>query len=234
MLFRAVFFDVDGTLIGLRPDPEVFYQQVCEETGLECRPDALARAREVALSFFHGHGLSYLGDEPGMWREANRQVFLFLGAGERAGEYADRFQQLFRANTSDYAYPDVFPTLDALQSRGYILGALTGRLHSSEGILQKLGIRRYLSFYLHAGELGVLKPDPRLYQEALARAGVTADQAVLVGDHPSDVEGARSVGITPLVIARRRRLPLDGLVQFDDLRQLIEWLEPANGGKGQG
>lgn len=221
LAYRGIFFDVDGTLIGLRPEAEAIYRQVCQEYGLDYA--GLTEARATALAFLQRHGLAYLDDEPAMWRAAHREVFLHLGAGEQAEACAARVQELFRAQSEYFLYPDVRPALEALQERGYLLGALTGRLHSSEHLLVELGIRPYFVFYLYAGALGVLKPDPRFYQEALRRAGLPAAAVLLVGDQPSDAQGAISVGMTPLLIARRKEHLEEG--EIGDLRELPAWLE---------
>jgi len=46
-----------------------------------------------------------------------------------------------------------------------------------------------------SSEIGVTKPDPRIYHIALERFGVTPDEAVFVDDFLHNVEGARSVGM---------------------------------------
>lgn len=46
-----------------------------------------------------------------------------------------------------------------------------------------------------SGELGVRKPDPRIYTYTLARLGVLAGEAVFVDDFLENVEGARAVGL---------------------------------------
>jgi putative hydrolase of the HAD superfamily len=224
MPYRGVLFDVDGTLIGLRPEPEAFYLQVCQEYGLACSAEKMARSRAVALGFVNQHGLDYGDDEREMWRAANREVFLHLGAGEKAAECAARFQVLFSRGTEQFLFPDVMPTLAGLHARGYLLGALTGRLYSNEALLVQLGVRPYLAFYLYAGELGVLKPDPRMYREALARARLPAELVVLVGDQPADVDGARSVGITPVLLARQQAAAPGDVARVTDLRELLLWL----------
>jgi HAD superfamily hydrolase (TIGR01549 family) len=227
LTFQGVFFDIDGTLVGLRPPPEVFYRRVCQDFGLDCSEEQLAQARRVAVNFVCKHGLDYLDDELGMWRAANRQVYLHLGAGKRAGDCAARFQEMFYREMEEYLFPDVLPTLDGLRARGYPLGVLTGRLHSSEALLRRLGVRSYFSFYLYAGELEVLKPDPRMYTSALERAGLDASAVVLVGDNVSDVAGAQSVGITPIVIAREGRRQAEDVLHLPNLRDLLPWLDRA-------
>ncbi len=225
--YRGVFFDIDGTLLGVRPEPEVFYEQVCQEVGVDCT-ERLTQARSIALDFFHQHGLAYLHDERKMWWEANRRVFSFLGLGDRAADCATRFQALFYRSSEQFLYPDVKPALEGLRERGYLMGALTGRLHSSENVLRALEVRPFFAFYLYAGELGVLKPDPRLYQTALQRAGLPPASIVLVGDHPSDVQGARSVGLTPVLIARGQRAHHGDVKQVSDLQELLPWLDAAS------
>lgn len=44
-------------------------------------------------------------------------------------------------------------------------------------------------------EVGAMKPDPRIYQEALRRSGLPAEACVFVDDRSANVEGAARVGI---------------------------------------
>jgi putative hydrolase of the HAD superfamily len=44
-------------------------------------------------------------------------------------------------------------------------------------------------------QVGVMKPDPRIYQEALRRSGLPPEACVFVDDRPANVEGAARVGI---------------------------------------
>ena len=54
---------------------------------------------------------------------------------------------------------------------------------------------------IDSGEVGVVKPDPRIFTIALDALGIRPDQAWYVGDMPAiDVTGARAAGIRPLVI----------------------------------
>ena len=46
-----------------------------------------------------------------------------------------------------------------------------------------------------SAEVGVAKPDPRIYQIALERLAVAPQQAVFVDDFPANIAGARAVGM---------------------------------------
>lgn len=53
-----------------------------------------------------------------------------------------------------------------------------------------------------SGEVGIQKPDPRIFHLALHEARLTADDVVYVGDTRDDVGGARAAGIIPILIQR--------------------------------
>ena len=62
--------------------------------------------------------------------------------------------------------------------------------------VRRLGLADYFQFALCAEELGVGKPDPHPFQEALKRGGVRPEEGVHIGDHPSDdIAGARRAGM---------------------------------------
>jgi 2-haloacid dehalogenase len=44
-------------------------------------------------------------------------------------------------------------------------------------------------------EVGLLKPDPRIYEQALQRFGLRAERAVFIDDIPTNVDGARAAGL---------------------------------------
>jgi putative hydrolase of the HAD superfamily len=73
-------------------------------------------------------------------------------------------------------------------------------------------------------EIGVEKPDPRIFQAALHAAGVPVKQAVHVGDSDTaDVRGAEAVGMTAVLLNRGEG---EG-VGVRDLRDLWTKLDAA-------
>jgi putative hydrolase of the HAD superfamily len=76
---------------------------------------------------------------------------------------------------------------------------------NSEGMLEplfaKLGILRHFDAVLDSGKLGVEKPDPRIFEAALARFGVPASRSLHLGDtYATDVLGARAAGLRTALI----------------------------------
>jgi putative hydrolase of the HAD superfamily len=89
--------------------------------------------------------------------------------------------------------------LKALKQRGLVLGLISNIIIGGAGA----GLESCLDFVVTSKEVGANKPEPPIFLAALERAGVSAPEAVYVGDqYQTDVLGARGVGIRPVLIDR--------------------------------
>jgi FMN phosphatase YigB (HAD superfamily) len=81
---------------------------------------------------------------------------------------------------------------------------------------------------LSAADAGVLKPHPGIFQLALDRLGVAANEAVFVGDNPiADIAGAQSVGMHAVFRITSPLPPmLSGLIVPDAAINSLEELPP--------
>ncbi|HEY2492668.1 MAG TPA: HAD family hydrolase [Paenibacillus sp.] len=88
--------------------------------------------------------------------------------------------------------------------RGYAMGIITnGRQHIQQGKINKLQLIEHFHTVVISENTGIQKPAPEIYQMALDQLGVTADQAVFVGDHPrNDIWGPDQVGIRGIWLRR--------------------------------
>jgi HAD superfamily hydrolase (TIGR01549 family) len=69
-------------------------------------------------------------------------------------------------------------------------------------ILSEAGLDHCFETIVISGEVGIKKPDPKIFQIALETTGLRADEVVYVGDTQEDVDGAIAAGIRPILIAR--------------------------------
>ena len=88
-------------------------------------------------------------------------------------------------------------TVKELKRRGYILGMITNGVSTLQNMkLDTAGIRGLFDVCVVSGDIGIYKPEPGIFEEALRLAGVDAGEAVYIGDHPvNDVEGALGAGM---------------------------------------
>lgn len=113
-------------------------------------------------------------------------------AQEQANELADQaFEVFLHARHQLQIFPDVAPTLEILGNH-YALGVVT----NGNADVRRLGLADYFKFALCAEDIGIAKPDARLFHEALQRGGATPGTAVHIGDHPGDdIAGAQQAGL---------------------------------------
>jgi putative hydrolase of the HAD superfamily len=87
-------------------------------------------------------------------------------------------------------------TLAALRAEGYRLGVVSNFYGNVAALCDEAGLGPLLDVVLDSAVVGLRKPDPRLYTEALTRLGVAAADAAMVGDSfDRDVRPARSLGM---------------------------------------
>ena len=196
---HAVIFDLDNTLwdvgpVILRAEHAMAafladrYPRVLELHSLESMRDVRAR---MAL------------EHPAMRHDFTWLRTQALLAHAREAGYPDAmaeeaFEVFFRARNEVVLYDDVRPAFEWLAGR-YRLFAIS----NGNADLGAIGLDHYFERSLAARDAGMLKPDPRIFTMLLEAAGVTAWQALHVGDDPeADVEGARRAGIRPVWVNR--------------------------------
>jgi putative hydrolase of the HAD superfamily len=131
------------------------------------------------------------------------------------GGFAERGVQLWE---------DSLPVVRELRSRGVRTALISNCSHSTRPIVDRLGLEDEFDATLLSFEIGLHKPDPRIYREALRRLGdVAPGRAVFVDDQTEYCDGAAALGIETYLIVRDGEAPpdLDGHRVISDLRSLL-------------
>jgi len=177
MTFRAVLFDLDGTLIDSVPLIVASMQHAF--AGRERAP---TEKEWVALI---GTPLEAMIRR---WGEDEADVALLR---ERYKEH-----QWAHHDSMVRAFPGVPEVLDALASRGVRMAVVTSKLESSaRRSLEFLGLVRYFEAVVGLESTVRHKPDPEPVRHALDRLEAVADGAAFVGDSPHDVVAGNAAGV---------------------------------------
>ncbi len=108
------------------------------------------------------------------------------------------------AHHYDYTFGNhnvVFPNspilLKKLKEEGYITGVITnGPAYLQNHKMQQSGLMEWIDMLLVSGDIGIHKPDPRIYEIAAEKLGLKPEECVYVGDHPiNDIQGALGAGM---------------------------------------
>lgn len=136
------------------------------------------------------HDLSFLRMESirALAREAGYAETVATGA----------FEVFYAARNRVEPFADVRPALDRLRRRFRLLSLTNGNAD-----LEVIGLAAFFEHSIGAREAGAAKPDRRIFEVMVARAGLAAREVVYVGDDPhADVEGARQAGLPAIWIDR--------------------------------
>ena len=208
-MIKAVFFDLYGTLAGFNPSRYEIQSAACGEFGIEVTPEGVLKG--YALADAHMADQNAVKPLRALDAEGRRAFFseyerLVLGGSgvevtlDRAWEIWQRVRQLPYELTR---FDDVIPTLGLLRSQGLTLGLISNIERDGDELADSLGLGPHLDFTVTSIEVGAEKPHPPIFLAALAKAGAEPGETVHVGDQlRSDVEGARGVGINPVLLDR--------------------------------
>ena len=222
---KVIFFDVGYTLDMPASGDWMFTNRFLEEAGDRlklCGSDEVNRAREAGLRFLEQNHLvtSVEAECEQFYRYysiVSDELRLGLSEEQRMLIARDRTY-----NMQNYLpYPGIRKVLETL-GRTHRLGVISDTWPSIRPQLEHLGVAGFFSFETYSCEIGVFKPDPRMYRDALKQAGVPAEETVFIDDGPRNLEGAAALGIFPILIAANPASDVETpFLKIRDLRERI-------------
>ncbi|HET7618226.1 MAG TPA: HAD-IA family hydrolase [Vicinamibacterales bacterium] len=205
----AILFDLDDTLFDHHGASRAALARVHASHVAADRIDFDAFAAHHA-HFLEELHLEVLAGRLGLdeaRQERFRRVFGALGvpltddeAGRAAAEYRLGYLDARRP------VPGAIALLRALHTRAPI-GIVSNNLRDEQQEkLEVCGLQPFVTALVVSGDTGVSKPDPAIFRIALARMGVSAGDAVMIGDAwDADIEGAARAGIRAIWFNPNRR-----------------------------
>ncbi|MEW5721474.1 MAG: HAD family hydrolase [Thermodesulfobacteriota bacterium] len=190
---RALVFDFDGTLARLEIDFVLMRRRVLE----------VALCFGIDESQFQGR---YLLETMAAVRES-------LAAGDPAA--AGRFETEALAVVEDLEmeaaargglFPSTRPALRDLKESGYLLAVITRNFGRAVRTVFP-DLPDFCSVFLPRETVPRVKPDPSHLLAALEALAVSSEQAIMVGDHPIDIETGRLAGTLTAGVASGRMSP---------------------------
>ena len=176
---RAVFFDLDGTLVDSAPDLIAAVQALCTELGAPA-PDVDAVRRVVSTG---GRAMLRKG---------------LPGADDAMiDQWLPRFLDIYSVAMTVHTrlYDGIADVIARLDERGVAWGIVTNKPGwLARPMLERMGFHRSAVALVTGDCLPVRKPDPAPVRFACEQAGVAPVHAVMVGDDLRDVVSGRDAG----------------------------------------
>jgi phosphoglycolate phosphatase len=180
--FRAVLFDLDGTLADSYAAITASVNHVLQHHG---RP-TLAEPQVRGLV---GHGLEQL----------MKQILPGIDPDTAARLYREHHPSVLASHTK--LLPGVEEGLKALKRHGVKLGVCSNKpSYFTRSLLKIFHVEDFFDVVFGPDDAGVTKPDPTMVLKALDVLGVSRDQALYVGDMEVDIETGRRAGVQTWVV----------------------------------
>ena len=202
------------------PAAQVMIEKISKTVDAEIQRDyAAGRPEEVEIAAIYDTALRGLGLE-------------------LEPELIERVMELEQEGwlNSVHVGPDVVRTLEDLKSQGLRLGIVSNaaylpRLMKAQ--LAALGLAKYFTGLTFSSEVGVRKPHPAIYQDALAKVGIEPAKVLFVGDRVrEDIQGPQSLGMRAVLTREFRQEDDPGVADFviERLGDLPSVLNRLDGG----
>lgn len=228
---RAVLFDLDDTLFSTTAFARTARANAVRamvDAGLGLPVDVVLRELYEVIAEFssnYDHHFDKLLQRLRPEALEKHNPALIVAAGVAA--YHDtKFEELA-------PFDDVFPLLSGLRRAGMMCGIITHGWTSKQAEkLVRLGLVPYLDpgAVFISDQIGISKPNPKLYQLALGDLGLEPDEVMYVGDSPyHDVAPPNSLGIVTAWAKRAAKYEIEGtgitpthtISSFDELASIL-------------
>jgi len=229
--FRAVFFDLDGTL---------WDKAACSDYAMEIvLPDLMAHLpnldRDEILLEFNAMLLdSVLEGGIEGWQSATRtarfeKLLQDCGVHKEglARDLSKKYEQAFWFSMRGFLRNSAPWVLQQLRERGLVVGVITnGSPAAQRHVLEGLGLEEHLDHIVISEVEGMEKPDARLFKRALALADCEPPEMLYIGDSLiTDVLGASRAAVPVAWLKEPEQELQEGLPAPDfiieDLRQVL-------------
>ncbi|MEQ5807798.1 HAD family hydrolase [Alteromonas sp. NFXS44] len=186
---QAVIFDLFNTLVFLQTDSRPFYRLAKKSTKMSVR---------------HALQLSLTRNYPTL------QEYALDVCAEESFDQTSLEKHLLHDLASLKLYDDVVPELNALKSRGVMLGLVSNIASIYIPSVERTGLMSLFDSVVFSCDAGYIKPEPEIYYSALDELGLKPSDALFVGDNfRADVKGPRGVGMHAIQIKRGKRTNLN-------------------------
>lgn len=211
---QVVFLDAVGTLFGVRDSVgQVYREFALRQADIEVNADDLDRAFSDAFKAapraeFPGvPPQDLLQHEFDWWLAVARQSFDTVGVLSQFDDFDRFFGHLFaHFATAEpwFIYPDVLPALEYWKQHDIQLGVVSNFDSRLYAVLDALDLAQFFTSVTISTHVGTAKPNPSIWERALAAHDCSPDAAWHIGDsYGEDVEGAMAAGLKGIWLDRR-------------------------------
>ena len=214
---KVILLDAVGTLFGVRGSVGELYSAIAAEFGVQVQAESLNEAFLQAFAAFPppvfpgatSEEIPYCEFE--WWHRVAELTFRQVDAFDRFANFTEFFDELYQHFATAepwFIYPDVLPALEQWRRIGIQLGIVSNFDSRLNYVLNALKLQEFFTSITISTQIGVAKPDPKIFTAALEKHYCDAKDAWHIGDSfRQDYEGARAAGLRAILVERTSQIP---------------------------
>ncbi len=230
--YRAVFFDLDGTLRIPKPNPTEAFIHFARSLDIEI---SLANERRVKRWAHQYWGQEILVqqdmvqfDTDAFWINYSTLLLKQVNVIENLEGRAKLVREYFRDayHPDDHLVEGCRKTLTGLKEKGYYVGLISNRSAPLDSAVSMLELDGLFDFTLAAGEIDCWKPNPGIFLHALSfYDDLLPHECIYVGDnYYADGCGASAANLYPVIFDPEDLYTSCDFYRIQRIDALLEWL----------
>lgn len=228
-MYKAIFFDRDGTLSRgnskRRTQRNQYIGHLIGDTNFELTQElnnkAWGKMHELHEDLMP---IDTLDKEKVFWTTWYEELLKEIGVKENVEAIAHKIEKEFYFASMCEPFEEVRTVLAYFKERGYKMGVISDTFPSLEESIKAMGLGEYFDTYTASEIVGVMKPDPLIYNTALESLGVKAEESIYVDDYDVEADGARNLGFLAFHIKREQEVDTNKW-EISSLERIITYLE---------
>lgn len=221
MSLTGIFFDFGGTLVHSRADMLPVFREAARRAGTAVRWEQFLQANEESWEELWPVAPELVGQLPSFADRVHDRALRKVGARGPIETMVRLIREEALSPRWHAPFPETEATLQRLRAVGFTLHVVSNNVDYLPLLLSNLGWSGLFESVTYSQELGIAKPDPRLFHFALRRAGCRPEEALHVGDSwESDYLGALDAGMGAVWLNRAGGPAPGECREIRDLREL--------------
>jgi len=194
-MIKGIFFDAAGILYQRMSPTADFAEELAKKKNYSGVPSKQER-QDLESMRVHASQGQFSHEE--YW-----QQFLLLHGVKNTRQQKRMIKQIIDYSNDVFPVPGCREALAALKHRNFILGIITDTIYPLEWKMMRLakaGVSGYIDVVACSTDLGLHKPDPAIYLNALQQVNLVPSESAFVGHDASEIRGAHQAGMVTVAV----------------------------------
>ncbi len=226
----TIFLDAADTLFYIKEGLGETYARPARKYGINPHPSDIEKSfsqhfkSSPPLAFPDINPTQRKHLEKRWWYNVVKKVFEDVGMFSQFDQYFEELFEIFRKEAWEL-FPESKEILQKLKEQGLKLVIVSNFDSRVYDVCKELDIFDLIDDFVISSEVGYAKPSPMIFEHALNRHKIKAEETIHTGDDiENDYLCPKSIGINAILLDRKNKITSETLPRVKDLKEFSEYI----------